>query len=45
MRSKIFVTLFLVFGFASVYYSDNGLLPYPDVEFADAATYPGAKSH
>ena len=43
MRLKIFVTLLLVFGCVSVYYSDNGLLPYPDVEFADAATYPVLK--
>ena len=43
MTLKIFITLFLVFGFASVYYSDNGLLPYPDVEFADAATFPVLK--
>ncbi len=39
MKLKIFVVLLTIFGFASVYYSDNGLLPYPDVEFADAATY------
>ena len=43
MTLKIFITLLLVFGFASVYYSDNGLLPYPDVEFADAATFPVLK--
>ena len=43
MKSKIFVTLFLVFGFVSVYYSDNGLLPYPDVEFADDTTFPVLK--
>ena len=43
MKLKIFVTLLLVFGCTSVYYSDNGLLPYPDVEFADAATYPVLK--
>lgn len=39
MKLKIFVTLLLVFGCASVYYSDDDLLPYPDVEFADAAAY------
>lgn len=43
MTLKIFITLLLVFGFASVYYSDNGLLPYPDVELADAATFPVLK--
>ena len=43
MRLKIFVTLLLVFGCVSVYYSDNGLLLYPDVEFADAAAYPVLK--
>ena len=43
MKLKIFVTLLLVFGFVSVYYSDNGLLPYPDAEFADAATFPVLK--
>ena len=43
MKLKIFVTLLLVFGFASVYYSDNGLLPYPDVEFADDTTFPVLK--
>ena len=40
MKLKIFVVLLTIFGFASAYYSDNGLLPYPDVEFADAAAYP-----
>ena len=43
MKLKIFVVLLTIFGFASVYYSDNGLLPYPDVEFADAAAYPVLK--
>ena len=43
MKLKIFVVLLTIFGFASVYYSDNGLLPYPDVEFADASAYPVLK--
>ena len=43
MKLKIFVVLLTIFGFASAYYSDNGLLPYPDVEFADAATFPVLK--
>ena len=43
MKLKIFVVLLTIFGFVSVYYSDNGLLPYPDVEFADAATFPVLK--
>ena len=43
MKLKIFVVLLTIFGFASVYYSDNGLLPYPDAEFADAATFPVLK--
>ena len=43
MKLKIFVVLLTIFGCTSVYYSDNGLLPYPDVEFADAATYPVLK--
>lgn len=43
MKLKIFITLLLVFGCASVYYSDNGLLPYPDVEFADDTTFPVLK--
>ena len=40
MKLKIFITLLLVFGCASVYYSDNRLLPYPDVRFADDTTFP-----
>ena len=43
MKLKIFVVLLTIFGCVSVYYSDNGLLPYPDVEFADAATFPVLK--
>ena len=43
MKLKIFITLLLIFGFASVYYSDNRLLPYPDVEFADDTTFPVLK--
>ena len=43
MKLKIFVVLLTIFGFASAYYSDDGLLPYPDVEFADAAAYPVLK--
>ena len=40
MKLKIFVVLLTIFGFASAYYSDNGLLPYPDAEFADDTTFP-----
>ena len=43
MKLKIFVVLLTIFGFASAYYSDNGLLPYPDAEFADASAYPVLK--
>ncbi len=43
MKLKIFLALLLVFGFVPVDYSDNGLLPYPDVEFADETTYPVLK--
>ena len=43
MKLKIFVVLLTIFGFASAYYSDNGFLPYPDVEFADATTFPVLK--
>ncbi len=43
MKLKIFLALLLVFGFVSVDYSDNGLLPYPDAEFADETTYPVLK--
>ena len=43
MKLKIFITLLLIFGCASVYYSDNRLLPYPDVEFADDTTFPVLK--
>ena len=43
MKLKIFVVLLTIFGFASTYYSDNGFLPYPDVEFADATTFPVLK--
>ena len=43
MKLKIFVVLLTIFGCVSGYYSDNGLLPYPDVEFADAATFPVLK--
>lgn len=43
MKLKIFVTLLLVFGCASVYYSDNGLLPYPEKDFAGEPTFPVLK--
>ena len=43
MTLKIFITLFLVFGFVSVYYSDNDLLPYPAEDFTDATTFPVLK--
>ena len=43
MKLKIFVTLFLVFGFVSIYYSDDGLLPYPAEDFTGAATFPVLK--
>ena len=43
MKLKIFVVLLTIFGFASVYHSDNGLLPYPDAEFADDTTFPVLK--
>lgn len=43
MKLKIFVTLFLVFGFVSIYYSDDGLLPYPAADFTGAATFPVLK--
>ena len=43
MKSKIFVTLLLVFGFVSIYYSDDGLLPYLAEDFTDAATFPVLK--
>lgn len=43
MKLKIFVTLLLVFGCVSVYYSDNGLLPYPEKDFAGEPTFPVLK--